>query len=653
MSHQLDSSGIGTSSPHFNASVPAQVLAGFAVNNSTGARYAIQTVTDQEANRFGRFHVQSELGKGSQGVVYLAYDPALKRRVAIKVLTSVDEAVSSGDAENKLREGEISGKLNHPNIVTVFDAGESDIGPYLVFEFVEGETMAKILKERGPYTISAAVPLIRSILDALSVAHRSLVVHLDLSPRNILIAQDGKPRIMDFGLSQYVHKIPRRRDYAVGTLRYMAPEHFVGEDLGPHTDVFALGSTFLEMVTGHRAMQGESFTDIRQKIVDAKPEYAHLAELEGGPLFEKFLRRALARKADDRYANGADMLAAFETFVREADMESAVVENVSQHSTIEYLLRRMRRKKEFPTVSRTLSDINRLTSSDSDAPADKLANVILRDFALTSKLLKLVNSSFYGARGGKITNVSQAVVLLGLEQVRMTANSLTFFGHMKSSDALLKDSMARSFLSGLIARHLAKRLNLPKAEEAFISGMFQSLGENLVIYYFRDEYDEMHEVARDKGISLAEAARTVLGVGFSDIGSAVAATWQLPKALIYAIQGVPDGELPDPENPEEQLRDVAVFANQLCQIGADNRDNRDELLSDLLVRFAASVDVDQTYCMKLIGASVEKLRQYAPIFELAVDNSEFCNNVSDWVAGFLQAANDEAAGDAAEERPVA
>ncbi len=581
--------------------------------------------------------------------MYLAYDPALKRRVAIKVLTSVDEAVSSGDAENKLREGEISGKLNHPNIVTVFDAGESDIGPYLVFEFVEGETMSKILKERGPYTIRTAVPLIRSILDALSVAHRSLVVHLDLSPRNILIAQDGKPRIMDFGLSQYVHKIPRRRDYAVGTLRYMAPEHFVGEDLGPHTDVFALGSTFLEMVTGHRAMQGESFTDIRQKIVDAKPDYAHLAELEGGPLFEKFLRRALARKAEDRYANGADMLAAFETFVREADMEAAVVENVSQHSTIEYLLRRMRRKKEFPTVSRTLSDINRLTSSDSDAPADKLANVILRDFALTSKLLKLVNSSFYGARGGKITNVSQAVVLLGLEQVRMTANSLTFFGHMKSSDSLLKDSMARSFLSGLIARHLAKRQNLPKSEEAFISGMFQSLGENLVIYYFRDEYDEMQDVARDEGISLAEAARTVLGVDFADIGSAVAATWQLPKALIFAIQGVPEGELPDPETPEEQVRDIAVFANQLCQIGADNRDNRDEMLSDLLIRFAASVEADQAYCMKLIGASIEKLRQYAPIFELNVDNSEFCQNVNAWVSTVLDAAND----DAAEERPVA
>lgn len=595
--------------------------------------------------------MQSELGKGSQGVVYLAYDPALKRRVAIKVLTSVDDAVSSGDAENRLREGEISGKLNHPAIVTVFDAGECDIGPYLVFEYVEGETMASVLKRQGPYSIRDAVPMIRTILDALAVAHRSLVVHLDLSPRNILIAKDGKPRIMDFGLSQYVHKIPRRRDYAVGTLRYMAPEHFVGEDLGPHTDVFALGSTFLEMVTGNRAMSGESFSDIRRKIVEANPDFGNLASLEGGPQFETFLRRALARKADDRYANGADMLAAFEAFVREADLEAAVVDDVSRHSTIEYLLRRMRRKKEFPTVSQTLSDINKLTASDSTASADKLSNVILRDFALTSKLLKLVNSSFYGLRGGKIENVSQAVVLLGLEQVRMTANSLTFFGHMQSRDETLRDAMVRSFLSGLIARHLAKRMHLPQAEETFIAGMFQSLGENLVIYYFREEYDEMRDMAVDEHISLPEAARKVLGVDFAEIGAAVAATWQLPKSLIAAIQGVPDGdgELPEPETPQEQVRDIAVFANRLCLIAADGRDNRDEQLYALLERFRHSVELEHDYCVKLIAASVEKLKAYAPVFEINIAENGFYRSVQAWLAAEQPAANDETAA----QRPVA
>jgi len=605
-------------------------------------------VTEQP---FGRFVVEKELGKGSQGKVYLASDPALKRRVAIKVLTTVDDALSSGDAENRLREGEISGKLNHPNIVTVFDAGDSGAGPYLVFEYVEGTTMAKVLESNGPYAIRDAVPIMRAVLEAMSVAHRSLVVHLDLSPRNILIANDGTPRIMDFGLSQYVHKIPRKREYAVGTLRYMAPEHFVGEDLGPHTDVFALGSTFLEMVTGKRAMQGGSFTDIRQKIVDATPDYANLAELEGGPEFETFIKRAMARKADERYANGADMLAAFESFVREADLEAAVVNAMRHHSSIEYLLRRMRRKQEFPTVSRTLVDINKLTSSDSNADADKLSNVILRDFALTSKLLKLVNSSFYGLRGGKITSVSQAVVLLGLNKVRMMANSLMYVGHMSRRDELLSDAMARSFLEGLIARHIAKTHRLPQSEEAFIAGMFQTLGENLVIYYFREEYEEMLEIAREEGRSMQDAAVQVLGVSFGDVGAAVAGTWQLPRSLVAAIQGLPAGTLPEPETPDEQMRDIAVFANELCDVASDRRVDNHDALDALVERFALSVPVEKDYCVKLMAASIEKLRQYAPLFELNVSRSRFCNNVVAWTTFTPEAANDESSVD--ESRPVA
>ncbi|MDJ0916520.1 MAG: HDOD domain-containing protein [Woeseiaceae bacterium] len=591
----------------------------------------------EKTGSFGRLDVECELGKGSQGVVYRAFDPALKRSVAIKVITTAEESLVNVDSDNNLREGEISGKLNHPNIVSVFDAGQSEIGPYLVFEYVEGETLANILKRDGRYSISDAVPIIRATLQALAAAHGEQIVHFDLSPRNILMGADGAPRVMDFGLSQFVDRIARSADHAVGTLRYMAPEHFVGEELGPHTDVFALGSTFLEMVTGKRAMSGNTFSNIRQKIIEADPDFADLAELEGGKQFETFVRGALARNAAQRYANGAEMLTAFERFLREANLELAATETPAQHSTIEYLLRRMRRKKEFPTVSRTLADINRLTSSDSEASADKLSNVILRDFALTSKLLKLVNSSFYSVRGGKITSVSQAVVLLGLEQVRMTANSLTFFGHLKGGDTRLKDSMARSFLSGLIARHLAKTHKLPQAEEAFISGMFQSLGENLVLYYFSEEYDEMLELMRDAGLNRSEAAVKVLGVDLPTIGAAVAGDWQLPKNLIAAIEGVPDGKVVKPETVDEQLRDIAVFANELCCIAAIEEDSeKDRLLKSLLDRFSASVPMDQLFCMKLVAASIEKLKQYAPIFEISVENSPFCQTASSWVQEYRE-----------------
>ena len=301
----------------------------------------------------------------------------------------------------------------------------------------------------------------------------------------------------------------------------------------------------------------------------------------------------------------------------------------------------MQRTGDFPAISRTLSDINRLTGDDKHANADKLANVILRDFALTGKLLKLVNSSFYGTRASEITSVSQAVVFLGVEQVRMTANSLAFFGHMKSDSAVLKDSMTKSFMSGLIARHLAQRAKLPGAEEAFIGGMCQNLGENLVIFYFGDEYEDIAKLQNSEGLDKAAAARGVLGVGYAEIGAAVAKTWNLPRPIIEAIRGVPPGALAAPQSDAEKMRDIAVFANELCDLFQRYENNEIEFaVHDLLSRFKPSVSLEFSFCQKLIAAVFDKLKQFAPIFEINVATNNYCQAVQSWVE--THAAPDEA-----------
>ena len=577
----------------------------------------------------GRYEIIRSIGKGAQGAVYLGRDPTLDRLVAIKVLTGRDAELNSMTNDGVPLEGRISSKLKHPNIIPIFDAGECTVGPYLVFEYVEGKTLAQALKARGPMSIEAAVTLIAAVLQAVASAHAAEILHLDLSPRNILIDNDDVPRVMDFGLAQYVSNAREPQDFATGTLRYMAPEHLLGGRLGPWTDVFALGGTFYEVVTGRHAMPGNTLEQIQHKIIMEQVDFTPLTGDSRGEAFARFLAGALEKNEQGRYADCSAMNEAFELFLAETELAATAA---SSHSTVDFLLRRMERTGDFPTISRTLSDINRLTGDDANANADKLANVILRDFALTSKLLKLVNSAFYSARSVEVTSISEAVVFLGVEKVRMTANSLTFFGHMKGDSVILKDSMTKSFLSGLIARHLAHRQRLPDVEEAFICGMCQNLGENLVIFYFAEEFDDIDELARAKKLSKEAAARGVLGVGYAELGAAVAKTWNLPNSIIECIRGVPPGPLRKPEGTTERLRDLAVFANELCDLFQRHEPAYVEpAIQELLKRFAPGVELETEYCVKLINAGFDKLKQYAPIFEINVASSSYCRSVQSWL----------------------
>ncbi len=589
-------------------------------------------MTADVSDRIGRYEVIESLGKGSQGAVYLARDPTLDRYVAVKILFNRDEDLANRSADGTPLEARASSKLKHRNIVPIYDAGESDAGIYLVFEYVEGNTFAEVLAACGPYSVEAAVPLIAAILDGMAAAHDADVLHLDLSPRNILLDDNEVPRIMDFGLAQFAGHVPEIGEYVTGTLRYMAPEHFLGETLGKYTDVFALGSTFYELVTGERAMDGMTLEDIQYQIVKGGVDLAPLKQMPHGEAFGRFLAGAFEKDPNGRYADCATMNEAFRLFANEAGLSDKLDAAGAKHSTIEFLLTRMQRKQDFPAISSTLSDINRLTGDDNVASADKLANVILRDMALTSKLLKLVNSAFYGARNNEVTSISEAVVFLGVEKVRMVANSLALFGHLKGDSAKLKDSMTKSFLAGLIARHLAQRAELKSAEEAFICGMCQNLGENLVIYYFPDAHDDIAELLDGKKLGKPAASRGVLGVSFAELGAEVAKIWNLPEPIIDAIRGMPPGQVFAPNNEDEQLRDCAVFANELCDTfrSGDARQIR-IVVGALVERYRPSIGIDADYVLKLMAAGYEKLKAYAPVFEINVSSSRYCSGVENWI----------------------
>jgi hypothetical protein len=226
----------------------------------------------------------------------------------------------------------------------------------------------------------------------------------------------------------------------------------------------------------------------------------------------------------------------------------------------------------------------------------------------------------------------------------MTANTLTLFGHLRGDSAALKDSMIKSFLAGLIARHLAQRAGLADAEEAFICGMCQNLGENLVIYYFAEEFDEIARQRLLHKLDKAAASRGVLGVSYGELGAAVARTWSLPRSIIEAIRGLPPGPVGVPADDAQRTRHLAIFANRVCDLFVDHPPERlTDAVHGLLQEFELSVELDYVYLLRLLHGGFEKLRQYSKIIEIDVSRSAYCRSVSAWVEERIRALKAERA----------
>jgi eukaryotic-like serine/threonine-protein kinase len=584
-----------------------------------------------ERRTIGRYEILERIGRGMQGTVFLARDPVLDRNVAIKLLHGSDPVDHERVEEAPPLEARISSRLRHPNIVSIYDIGMEHGIPYLVFEYVQGQTLRQVLGAHGKLPLERVCEFALPILDAMAHAHGEGVIHLDLSPRNILIDGKGSPRVMDFGLSQFAHSQRHDGEEVRGSLLYMAPEHFKRDPLGTFTDVFALGAMFYQLVCGTPTVDGDTVEEVVSKIMNDPLDLSPMPAGRVGEAFGAFLLGSQQKDVRMRYQDGGEMREALARFLAENPVEMRSDSSLRTHSTVQFLLRRMQRKEDFPSISRVLVDINRLTNRGKSASAEKLANVILRDYALTNKILKIVNSAFYARAGGEVTSISRAIVVLGFDRVRATANSLAYFSKLQgtSANALLRDSMIMSFLAGLIARHLAQRARLRNAEEAFICGLFQNLGENLAIYYFPEDYSEIKELIDAELEDKTAASQRVLGVSFAEIGAEVAKIWHLPEAIIAAIRApIALGE----GNPHIAITERAAFANELCAlVNLKAIEGQDAALERLLGRYGMALDLSREYVFKLLAAGLEKLEQNAQILEFDCASSAFCHAAGAWL----------------------
>jgi len=268
---------------------------------------------DRKSERFGRYEILTELGRGAMGVVYKARDPKINRVVAVKTISLAGQRAEEEleYRERFFREAEAAGRLSHPGIVTIFDVGEEPEtrAPYIVMEFVAGPSLDKLLlRNDHKLPLETALQLTLELAEALDSAHAQGVVHRDLKPANILLTEDGHAKIADFGVAKLNLANQTLGARVLGTPAYMSPEQLNGEAVDGRSDLFSLGVILYTVLTGYKPFQGNSALTVSFKVVNRDPIPATLLDTELPPGLDYIIARAMAKDPAERYQGGREMV---------------------------------------------------------------------------------------------------------------------------------------------------------------------------------------------------------------------------------------------------------------------------------------------------------------------------------------------------------
>ena len=262
----------------------------------------------------GRYEIIEELGRGAMGVVYKAKDPTIGRTVALKTLRLDVHGLDAAEMVRRFQnEARAAGVLSHPNIVTIYDAGECDGIFYIAMEFIQGTTLHELLAEHHILPSEDVIQYSRQICTGLDYAHSHGIVHRDVKPANIMITANGTVKIMDFGIAKAGGSMTSTGQ-VLGTPNYMAPEQVKGKPLDGRSDLFSFGVILYEMLTGEKPFAGQNVTTIIYKIVNENPIAPRDLDVTVHPGLSAIVTRALAKSPEERYQSGADLTRDLENY---------------------------------------------------------------------------------------------------------------------------------------------------------------------------------------------------------------------------------------------------------------------------------------------------------------------------------------------------
>jgi len=298
---------------------------------------------------------------------------------------------------------------------------------------------------------------------------------------------------------------------------------------------------------------------------------------------------------------------------------------VNNQNIKDAILFRLQRNSDFPAMSNTVNLLNKFKSSE-DTSISEFANTILKDYALTTRILKLVNSVNY-AQFGEVTTISRAIILLGFENIKNLAVTLVLFDHLQkySSNSDLMDTIASSFYSAILAQRISQDINFGDKEEAFICSLFHTFGRLMVAFSLPEKIDEIKHFSQDKGISEDLAAHSVLGISYEGIGMSLAKEWNFPAKIIQSMPNFSISEIMPKPSEIDKLRSLSTFSHKVANIAANcpDKNERNGRIEKLIKSFKDHFGAISDKIADIIDSSTQDLVEFSNIFNLKLDSVPF------------------------------
>jgi len=298
-------------------------------------------IAPNEPQKYGEYEVESVLGRGAMGMVYLARDRRIGRRVALKTVQVEQKFEDESDAteffQRLQREAEVCGAMQHPNIVTLYEPGyENNVISFLATEYVQGESLRDRLKRSKPLPLADALRIGEDILRGLAYAHAKGVIHRDIKPANILLTSDGQAKIADFGIARPVNSDLTAVGSMLGTPNYMSPEQVKCAAVTTKSDLFSVGVVLYEMLTGVKPFTASDVSGILRNVVDRDPALASEVNADVPEPIGKFVARLLAKAPEDRFGSAGEALDQLEELRGDAPLGTVEVvkPDVSETDTV-------------------------------------------------------------------------------------------------------------------------------------------------------------------------------------------------------------------------------------------------------------------------------------------------------------------------------